>query len=103
VISDSRENRSTRKLNRIDVLFNRTKGKRRIKKNSDQVREGFKHSDDQTDARYLAHLLRLGILPTGTILPPKQHAMRDLTRKRMQLVRSRTTHILAIENITTRQ
>jgi transposase len=65
--------------------------------------EGLKHSDDETDARYLAHLLRLGILPTGTILPPDQRAVRDLARKRMQLVRSRTTHILAVENITARQ
>jgi transposase len=64
---------------------------------------GLKHSGDQTDARYLAHLLRLDILPTGTILPPEQRALRDLARKRMQLVRSRTTHILAIENITARQ
>jgi len=52
--------------------------------------EGLKHSGDETDARYLAHLLRLGILPTGTILPPEQRAVRDLARKRMQLVRSRT-------------
>ena len=29
--------------------------------------------------------------------------MRDLSRKRMQLVRSRTTHILAVENIAARQ
>ena len=65
--------------------------------------EGLKHSGDETDARYLAHLLRLGILPTGTILSPEQRAIRDLARKRMQLVRSRTTHILAVENITARQ
>ena len=65
--------------------------------------EGLKHSGDETDARYLAHLLRLGILPTGTILPPGQRAVRDLARKRMQLVRSRTAHILAVENITARQ
>ncbi|MEX3842331.1 IS110 family transposase [Paraburkholderia sp. BR10882] len=65
--------------------------------------DGLKHSGDETDARYLAHLLRLGILPTGTILPPQQRAVRDLARKRMQLVRSRTTHILAVENITARQ
>lgn len=62
--------------------------------------EGLKHSGDEADARYLAHLLRLGILATGTILPPEQRAVRDLARKRMQLVRSRTTHILAVENIT---
>lgn len=65
--------------------------------------EGLKHSGDETDARYLAHLLRLGILPAGTILAPEQRAIRDLARKRMQLVRSRTTHILAVENITARQ
>ena len=65
--------------------------------------EGLKHSGDETDARYLAHLLWLGILPTGTILPPEQRAVRDLARKRMQLVRSRTAHILAVENIIARQ
>lgn len=65
--------------------------------------DGLKYSGDQADARHLAHLLRLGILPTGTILPPDHRAMRDLARKRMQLVRSRTVHILAIENILARQ
>ena len=65
--------------------------------------EALKHSGDETDARYLAHLLRLGILPTGTILPPDQRAVRDLARKRIQLVRSRCQHILAVENITARQ
>ena len=65
--------------------------------------EGLKHSGDEADARYLAHLLRLGILPTGTILAPEHRAVRDLARKRMQLVRSRTSHILAVENITARQ
>jgi transposase len=65
--------------------------------------EGLKHSGDEADARYLAHLLRLGILPTGAILPKELRATRDLARKRMQLVRSRTTHILAVENITARQ
>jgi transposase len=64
---------------------------------------GLKHSGDETDARFLAHLLRLGILPTGIILPPEHRAVRDLARKRMQLVHSRTTHILAVENITARQ
>lgn len=65
--------------------------------------DGLKHSGDEADARQLAHLLRLGILPTGTILPPEHRATRDLARKRMQLVRSRTSHILAIENIVARQ
>jgi transposase len=64
--------------------------------------DDLKHSGDEADARYLAHLLRLGILPTGTILEPEHRAVRDLGRKRMQLVRSRTAHILAVENITAR-
>jgi hypothetical protein len=46
--------------------------------------DGLKHSGDEADARQLAHLLRLGILPTGTILPPEHRAVRDLARKRMQ-------------------
>ena len=65
--------------------------------------EGLKHSGDEADARHLAQLLRLGILPTGTILPREQRALRDLGRKRMQLVRSSTQHILAVENITARE
>jgi transposase len=64
---------------------------------------GLKHRGDNTDARFLSHLLRLGILPTGTILPPEDRALRDLARKRLQLVRSRTSHILAVENIFARQ
>jgi transposase len=65
--------------------------------------DGLKHSGDETDAQHLAHLLRLGILPTGTILPKEHRAVRDLARKRMQLVRSSTTHVLAVENIMARQ
>ena len=31
--------------------------------------DGLKHSGDEDDAAYLAHLLRLGILPSGYYLP----------------------------------
>lgn len=65
--------------------------------------DGLKRSDDEDDAAHLAHLLRLGILPTGYIHPPEERALRDLARKRIQLVRSRTQHVLAIENILARQ
>lgn len=65
--------------------------------------DGLKHSDDEHDAGFLAHLLRLGILPTGYIHPPEERALRDLARKRIQLVRSRTQHVLAVENIMARQ
>lgn len=57
--------------------------------------EGLKYSDDQHDAFWLAHLLRLGILPTGYIYPKKQRAIRDLLRKRSKLVQQRTSHVLS--------
>jgi len=64
--------------------------------------DGLKHSDDEDDAAHLAHLLRLGILPTGYIHPPAHRALRDLGRKRIQLVRTRTQHVLSVENIMAR-
>ena len=48
--------------------------------------DGLKYTDDRHDAKHLAHLLRLGILPQGYIYPKAQRAVRDLLRKRMQLV-----------------
>ena len=64
---------------------------------------GLKHSDDHSDAAHLAHLVRLGILPTGYIYPREQRALRDLARRRMQLVRHRTMHVLAVENVQARE
>jgi transposase len=40
--------------------------------------DGLKHSGDFSDARHLAHLLRLGILPVGYICPKELRAVRDL-------------------------
>src|SRR6202166_475777 len=65
--------------------------------------EGLKHSGDFSDAAYLAQLLRLGLLAEGYIYPREARGARDLSRKRMQLVRYRTAQILAIENILARQ
>jgi transposase len=65
--------------------------------------EGLKYSGDFADAAYLAHLLRLGLLPEGYIYPREQRAARDLARKRMQLVRQCTAQVLAIEGILMRQ
>lgn len=64
--------------------------------------DGLKHSGDFSDARHLAHLMRLGILPTGYIYPRELRAVRDLLRKRSQLVRQRSTQILSIENLLAR-
>ena len=60
--------------------------------------DGLKHRGDESDARHLAHVLRLGLLPEGHIMPKARRAVRDLARKRMQLVQQRTTQILSIEN-----
>jgi transposase len=65
--------------------------------------EGLKHSGDDTDAAQLARLLRLGILRRGYIYPAAERAVRDLARRRMQLVRQRTMHVLAVENVQARQ
>jgi transposase len=65
--------------------------------------EDLKHSDDDTDAAHLAHLLRLKILPTGHIYPAAERALRDLGRRRLQLVRHRTMHVLAVENVQARE
>jgi transposase len=65
--------------------------------------DGLKRSGDDTDALQLAHLLRLGILPTGYIYPAAQRALRDLGRRRLQLVRHRTMHVLAVENVQARE
>lgn len=48
--------------------------------------DGLKHGNDHTDARHLAHLLRLGILPEGFIYPREQRGVRDLLRRRFHLV-----------------
>jgi transposase len=67
-----------------------------------QQYEGLKYTDDHSDARWLAHLLRLGVLPEGYIYPRADRPVRDLLRKRSQLVRHRTTHLLSIQNLLTR-
>jgi transposase len=67
-----------------------------------KVYEGLKYTADEHDARHLAHILRLGILPTGYIYPKAERAVRDLLRKRSQLVRCRTAQILSIQNLVSR-
>ena len=64
--------------------------------------EGLKHSDDLTDAFHLANLLRLGILRTGYIYPKEERPIRDLLRKRLQLVRQRTLQIQSFQNLVSR-
>jgi transposase len=67
-----------------------------------QQYQGLKYTDDKSDARWLAHILRLGVLPQGYIYPKQERAVRDLLRKRSQLVRQRTANLLSIQNLLTR-
>ena len=63
---------------------------------------GLKHTDDDSDARFPATLPRLGSLPVGYIYPKEQRAIRDLLRKRGQLVRQRTANPSSVQSIITR-
>ena len=58
--------------------------------------EGLKYSSDEHDARWLAHLLALGILPEGYIYPKEDRPVRDLLRRRMFLIKKRTSMLLAM-------
>ena len=63
---------------------------------------GLKYSNDFSDARHLAHLLRLGILPTGYIYPREERALRDLLRRRLLLVRQKTLQHLSLQSLIAR-
>jgi transposase len=67
-----------------------------------QKYRGLKHADDRHDANWLAEMLRLGILPEGYIYPKEERALRDLLRKRGHLVRLRTSLIISLQHIVTR-
>ena len=63
---------------------------------------GLKHCDDSSDAIWLAEMLRLGVLPEGYIYPPETRPLRDLLRKRSQLVKLRTGLILSFQSMVAR-
>src|ERR1700757_5502292 len=67
-----------------------------------QQYSGLKYTDDHSDARWLAHLLRLGVLPEGYIYPKAARAVRDLLRKRAHWVRQHTANVLSVQNIMVR-
>ena len=64
--------------------------------------EGLKHTDDKWDAFWLAHMLRLNILPEGYIYPRQGRPVRDLLRRRLMFVRHRTSHILSLQSMVDR-
>ncbi len=64
--------------------------------------DGLKHTDDVSDAFFLTELLRLNILPTGHLYERKTRPVRDLLRRRLLLVRQRTSLILSFKSLNER-
>ncbi len=69
---------------------------------ANQQYNGYKHTNDKTDARWLARLLQLGLLKTGYIYPKEQRGLRELLRQRMRLVQLRTTLLLGLQALVMR-
>jgi len=67
-----------------------------------QKYSGLKYADDQHDAFWLAEMLRLHILPEGYIYPKEDRPIRDLLRKRSHLMKLRTSLVISLQNIITR-
>lgn len=64
--------------------------------------EGMKHTDDQWDSFWLAHMYRLNLLAEGYIYPKQHRAVRDLLRRRLLFVQQRTTQILSLQSMISR-
>lgn len=60
---------------------------------------GIKHADDKHDAFFLAELQRLKILPTAHVYDPELRPVRDLLRRRTNLVHQRTALILSFKSL----
>jgi transposase len=67
-----------------------------------QKSSGLKQTDDETDALWLAEMLRLGILPTGYIYPKAERPVRDRLRRRMLIVRQATQTLLSLQSMVAR-
>lgn len=67
-----------------------------------QQYEGLKYTDDEWDSFWLAHMLKLGILPTGYIYPKERRPKRDLMRRRLKFVQQRTSHINSLQSMLSR-
>jgi transposase len=60
---------------------------------------GLKHADDKDDAFHLAELQRLNILPKAHVYDPELRPVRDLLRRRTNLVRQRTALLLSFKSL----
>jgi len=63
---------------------------------------GLKSANDKTDSRFLAKQMVMGVLPEGYIYPKEERSERDLLRRRMSLVQTRTGEWLRLEGLVAR-
>jgi transposase len=63
---------------------------------------GLKQTNDESDALWIAEMLRLGILPTGYIYPKAERPVRDMLRRRMLVARQATQTLLSLQSMVTR-
>ena len=60
---------------------------------------GLKHADDKDDAFHLADLQRLNILPKAHVYDPELRPVRDLLRRRTNLVHQHTALLLSMQSL----
>jgi transposase len=60
--------------------------------------EGLKYINDRYDAFWLIHLMRLVVLKTGYIYPREARGIRDMLRRRMQLVRTASGQLISLQS-----
>ena len=60
---------------------------------------GLKHADDKDDAFHLADLQRLNILPKAHVYDPELRPVRDLLRRRTNLVHQHTALLLSLQSL----
>ena len=87
----------------VDGLMNNGYNVKLANPHAIQQYSGLKHTDDKSDAFWLADQLRLDILPTGYIYPQEQRQIRDMLRRRSRFVQQRTAHILSVKSALARQ
>jgi hypothetical protein len=68
-----------------------------------QQYSGLQYPADHAEARGLAHVLRLGVLPAGSIAPKAERAGRAVWRQRAPGVRPQTANVLSLPNSIVRQ
>jgi transposase len=63
---------------------------------------GLKDTNDHSEARWLAHMFRLGVFPEGPMYPKAERAVRDVWRQRAHVVRQHTSNGLRGQTILVR-